>query len=107
MDQEKGHKCKYRYLYFDYEKKDHVWYDCPRHAVTDRGYCEFHDPHYWREHEEEVRSKFEKIVENALKNNEKLLCIGFHLPTVKIKGKFEKPAYFTDAVFQEADFTRA
>ena len=100
MDSGGGQKCKYRAKYFDYEKGI-VSYHCPRPAVTDKGFCEFHDPDYWREHKAEVRHKFERIVERALKEKEKLLCIGFHLPSVTVKGQFEKPVYFSGAKFHE------
>jgi len=106
-------RCRYRREYFDHELGKSVIYECPRQAVTERGFCEFHDPDYWREHEEEVRSKFEKMIKSAQENNEKLLCIGFNLPSVIVRGEFKKPVYFLDTKFHhevfhhEADFSCA
>ena len=99
-------RCRYREGYIDYESWKYVIYECPRQAVTERGFCEFHDPDYWREHEEEVRSKFKELIKRAQENNEELLCIGFNLPSVGIRGVFKKPVYFLYAKFhQEVDFS--
>jgi len=101
-------RCRYRRRYFDHELGEFVIYECPRQAVTERGFCEFHDPDYWREHEEEVRSKFEEIVKRAQEKPEKLLCIGFNLPSVEVSAEFEKPVCFIDAKFhQKVDFSSA
>lgn len=54
--------------YFDRELGKSVIYECPRRAVTESGFCEFHDRDYWREHEEEVKSKFEKMIKRAQEN---------------------------------------
>ena len=94
-------RCRYRREYFDYELGNSRIYECPRQAVTERGFCEFHDPDYWREHEEEVRSKFEEMVKRAQEKPEKLLCLGFNLPSVMVRGEFEKPVYFSDAKFHQ------
>ena len=118
MDQATS-RCRYRRKYFDHELEKFVTYECPRQAVTERGFCEFHDPDYWREHEEEVRSKFEEMIKRAQEKPEKLLCIGFNLPSVEIRGVFKKPVYFSFAEFhkearffgaefhKEADFSSA
>ncbi|RLF01405.1 MAG: hypothetical protein DRJ59_06110 [Thermoprotei archaeon] len=99
-------RCRYREEYFDYELGKIVIYECPRQAVTERGFCEFHDSDYWREHEEEVRSKFEEMIKRAQEKPEKLLCIGFNLPSVEVRGVFRKPVYFSFTEFhEEADFS--
>jgi len=99
-------RCRYRRDYLDYESGKPVIYECPRQAITERGFCEFHDPDYWREHEGEVRSKFEEMVKRAQENNEELLCIGFNLPSVVVRGEFEKPVCFSFTEFhQVADFS--
>ncbi|GIU71525.1 MAG: hypothetical protein KatS3mg003_1004 [Candidatus Nitrosocaldaceae archaeon] len=107
--------CKYTAIYYDYELNYLAKYKCPHPAKVD-GYCIFHAEDYWREHEEEVRDEFYKLVESAITDQKPLLCIGFNLPSfdfkpLKKKGlkiEFKKPVYFSSASFQaEADFNFA
>jgi len=105
MDQATN-RCRYRGWYSDHELGVHVTYKCLRQAVTESGFCEFHDPDYWWVYEEEVRSKFEEMIKSAQEKPEKLLCIGFNLPSVKVRGVFKEPVYFSSAKFHHgADFS--
>jgi uncharacterized protein YjbI with pentapeptide repeats len=60
--------------------------DCRFDAIPGREFCIFHDPDYWREHPDEVREEFLK----HLKEDEKKLFIGFHLPDIKLPKVVEK-----------------
>lgn len=77
---------------------------CGEEVVKD-GFCVFHHPTYWKEKPEDVAKKFYEKVEKAIKNNEKLLCIGYNLPKIDLSGKeFPKPTYFSWATFKTAYF---
>ncbi|MGC9067701.1 MAG: hypothetical protein ACP5IZ_01785, partial [Thermoprotei archaeon] len=92
-------KCKYEQKYFSGELTE--VFKCNEDAVED-GYCVFHHPNYWEKHKKEVREKFMKKVEDAIKNKEPLFCIGYNLPEVDLsKKKFEAPVCFYEAVFHE------
>jgi len=91
--------CKFKASYYDYEKDDFALFECQNPAVLD-GLCIFHHPEYWKEHEEEVRKKFYREVEEAIKNKRALICVGYNFPTIDLSEKsFEASLYFNRAVF--------
>ncbi|MHA1583509.1 MAG: pentapeptide repeat-containing protein [Candidatus Baldrarchaeia archaeon] len=93
-------KCQYEKNYYDYEIGDLNLFKCDENAVKN-GLCIFHHPMYWKTHEDLVRNKFYKKVEKAIRNREKLICIGYNLPTIAIhKRKFAAPIYFVYTRFQ-------
>jgi len=53
--------------------------DCKLEAV-DGEFCIFHNPEYWRSHEDHVRSEFLKLLQS---DGEKYF-VGFHLPAIKL-----------------------
>ncbi|RMF30682.1 MAG: hypothetical protein D6752_03610, partial [Candidatus Nitrosothermus koennekii] len=55
--------CEYTAGYYDYELNDLVDYKCPHDPKVD-GYCIFHAEDYWKDHEDEVRDEFYKLVED-------------------------------------------
>jgi len=104
--------CKYKIRYWDYEARKFLLFECTKKAVKD-GFCIFHHPNCWKEYPVKVANEFYKKVESAIQNNEKLLCIGFNLPELTLRMKFEKPVYFNSSGFhgktdfQGAAFNRA
>jgi len=95
--------CDYEAKYYDYEKGDWVLYKCPHEPSKPR--CMFHDGSSYESRPDDVRNEFYKMVEDAIQNNQPLRCIGFNLPDITVNGKkFNKPVYFSDAIFQRADF---
>ncbi len=67
-------KCKFEYPAYNYK--------CDRDALPNSNYCLFHDEEYWKDHEDEVRDKFYKLVDDAIRYSKPLNCIGFNLPYV-------------------------
>ncbi|MFN3532434.1 MAG: pentapeptide repeat-containing protein, partial [Candidatus Brocadia sp.] len=59
--------------------------NCTREAVAGSEFCMFHDENYWKEHEEEVRNEFLKL----LKSNGEKYFIGFHLPRITFLDRIE------------------
>ncbi len=101
-------KCRYGrdsdIYYWDIKGYKHK-YECPRDAEVD-GFCIFHKEGYWtqnKESEERVRKAFTEEVEKE-KNGEELLCIGFHLPGVKIE-EVRGLVSFAYITFQWVDFS--
>jgi uncharacterized protein YjbI with pentapeptide repeats len=94
-------KCKYEQEYFDFASGKTKTYKCEEDAV-EGGLCIFHHKTYWKEHKNEVRKKFMEKVEDAIRNKNSLLCIGYNLPEVDLSDKkFEASVYFTRAIFHE------
>jgi uncharacterized protein YjbI with pentapeptide repeats len=108
-------KCQFTTKYWDYESKALVDYNCNSKdgEVLDSGFCIFHDENYLqdknnhKEREQEVVTKLMVKVNNSIDRKEALLCIGYRLPDIKIKGNFTKPLYFLQAKFQQIDFSLA
>lgn len=102
-------KCKYgrekEVEYFDFTENEYISFECDEDAKED-GYCIFHHPTYWERNKDEVKNEFMKKIENAIKNQEKLICIGYNLPEVNLTGyTFETDVCFDDTIFHEkADF---
>lgn len=98
--------------------------NCNFEAIKGREFCIFHDPEYWKNHEEEIHKEFLKLLEN----NEEKIFIGFHLleitfpkvvngnllmPLTKFHGilsastTFEGEVDFTGATFEKlANFSK-
>jgi len=94
-------QCKYEKGHFDYAFGSWKPFTCEEDAVED-GLCIFHHPEYWKDHKDEVRKKFMEKVEDAIRNKDSLICIGYNLPKVDLSGKaFKAPVYFKDATFYE------
>lgn len=106
----KSKPCEYRLK----EDGEVIW-ECHRPALPGRKYCLFHDPDYWRENPDEVREELYKLVRRAIKNEEPLECVGYHLPDVMlteeelgIEVEFRAPVDFSGAQFHGyADFSCA
>lgn len=84
-------KCKFTHPEYNYQ--------CDRDAVNNN-YCIFHDPNYWKYHEDEVREEFYKLVKDAKDYSKVLVCRGFHLPSIDITGEFKSNVYFIDTEFE-------
>ncbi|MBO3810191.1 MAG: hypothetical protein FGF50_11460 [Candidatus Brockarchaeota archaeon] len=54
--------------------------DCGREAVSEKGFCMFHDPEYWKSNESEVREKFLEL----LRGGGEKFFVGFHLPAMEL-----------------------
>ena len=98
-------KCKYgrekEVKYFDSAENDWVQFKCDVDSKED-GYCIFHHPTYWERNKDEVKNEFMKKVENAIKNQEKLICIGYNLPEIHLyKKEFKADVYFENTIFHE------
>jgi uncharacterized protein DUF488 len=55
-------KGKRRVEYYDYENKKVIPYECPRNALVDKHYCEFHDNEYAQNNPDEVINSFYTLV---------------------------------------------
>lgn len=91
--------CKYQTECFDYKKQKLLQFRCEEKTVKD-GYCSFHHPQYWEENADAVANEFYKKVESAMKADEGLFCIGYHLPSIYLNNKkIAKPVHFNKSIF--------
>ena len=73
----------------------------------DTGFCIFHEPTYMDKapYDEGKRQKLterlNEIIDERIDSNESLLCIGYRLPGITIRKKFNKFAYFSRCEFLE------
>ena len=79
----------------------------------DTGFCIFHDNNYLQyknnflERKKQVTKRLIDKVTDSIAHNKALLRIAYYLPDIKIEGDFTKPVYFSDAGFQQVDFSGA
>ena len=115
-DVEEPEPCKGRMCEYRLELDGIVIWECRRPALSERKkYCLFHDPDHWRENPDEVRQEFYELVRQAIENGEPLMCIGYHLPDIRltdeelgVEVEFRAPVIFRDAHFHGcADFSGA
>lgn len=100
-------KCKFRKKIWDSEFDKTVVFRCPEQTVKD-GFCIFHHPKYWKKNKKQVREAFHEKLENAREDRNKLLCIGYNLPSVKIRGEFRSSLYFSWTKFHgRSNFSHA
>jgi len=102
-------KCKFKHnwLYWDFESERFVEFKCSEPAIKD-GFCVFHHPEYWKENEKELRERFYEEVETVRRNGKNLLCIGYNLPSIEVRGEFKSAVYFSWAKFHgRASFSNA
>jgi len=90
--------CKFRKEYWDAESDKSIEFECSEPAVKD-GFCIFHHPEYWEENEKQVRKQFYKKIKAARQNPKRLLCIGYNLPSIQVKGEFRGPVDFKGTKF--------
>jgi len=96
-------KCNYQSKYFDYDKNEPSTFDCSEEALA-TGLCIFHDDKY--DNKEELSSSLNEKIK-ALPKTESLFCIGYKIPSIKIKDSFSRPVYFTRSIINDADFANA
>lgn len=58
--------------YYDYEKNSRILYECPRHALPDKHYCEFHENEYAQNNPDKVMNSFYTLVDDAVQNRKPL-----------------------------------
>jgi uncharacterized protein YjbI with pentapeptide repeats len=111
-------KCQFPTKYRDYEIKEEVDFLCPELPLIS-GRCIFHDKDYLQdktnneEHKRNILDRLKRKVNNAISNNEPLLCIGFQLQNfsfsdLSISKEYTKPVYFWGSqFFGKVDFREA
>jgi uncharacterized protein YjbI with pentapeptide repeats len=97
--------CRYITTYYDIETEEHKFFRCKEQPLESR-LCIFHDENYLAdennliEREKEVSSRFGHKIKNCVENMTPLLCIGYHLPDIRLDNvNFVKPIYFIDCTF--------
>ena len=96
-------RCNYNSNYFDYDDKETKLFECRENAVNNN-FCIFHDDKY--DNNDETLHQLINKIKTSSNKNEKLFCIGYHIPKITIQESFSKPVYFTKAIFKEkADFS--
>ncbi len=87
-----------------------VTFRCEEEAL-ETNLCIFHDENYLQDknnriqHEKAINEKLMQRVIHSVNYNQPLLCIGYYLPAIQIKGKFAKPVYFSKSKVQSAVFS--
>ena len=112
-------KCQFTTEYYDYEINDYIHFCCPEKPL-DSGFCIFHDKDYLQDktsnsedHKSKVMDRLKQIVNHAISNNARLLCIGFQLPDFSLSDlsnnkEFTIPVYFSSSqFFGKTDFHEA
>ena len=83
----------------------HAGYECDENAIEDKEFCIFHDNQFHLTHPQEVIERLMEKIEDSIKYNKALYCIGYHIPPVRIRKSFHQPIYFEKAIFHgKADF---
>jgi uncharacterized protein YjbI with pentapeptide repeats len=113
-------KCQFSTKYYNYEIHQRVDFNCDEEESLASGFSIFHDKDYllqdktnYEEHKTKVLDRLKHKVNDAISNNEPLLCIGFQLPDfnlsdLSISKEFTKPVYFSGShFFGKADFSGA
>ncbi len=72
--------------------------DCRFEAINGREFCIFHDPEYWKKHEDEVRKKFLKLLQ---RDGDKYF-VGFNLPAIKFPAAIKGALHMELAKFYGA-----
>jgi uncharacterized protein YjbI with pentapeptide repeats len=106
-------QCQFASTYYDYEAKvPGAKFECKEEDLG-TGFCIFHDSNYLQdknnflERRQEVTKGLMDKVTDSVAHDKALFCMGYYLPDIKIEGDFTKPVYFSDAKFQQADFSGA
>jgi len=105
--------CQFTAEYYDNESKK-MTFKCKEEALESSS-CIFHDKNYLNHYLSSFREERKKKVKNRLMDMinkvsslEPLLCIGYHLPDIKIEGTLSKPVHFIQSKFEgTADFSEA
>jgi hypothetical protein len=99
-------ECKFKEEYWEFEAEGLVKFKCAEPAVKN-GFCIFHHPKYWRENKTQVTEAFYEKVDTTKRDRKKLLCIGYNLPSIKVRGEFRSPVFFSKTKFhRKADFSK-
>jgi uncharacterized protein YjbI with pentapeptide repeats len=111
-------KYQFTVKYYNHETHKEVDFSCDEEPLAS-GFCIFHDKDYlqyktnYEEHKRKVLDRLKHKVNDAISNNEPLLCIGFQLPDFSLSNlsnskEFTKPVYFNcSRFFESADFMEA
>lgn len=83
----------------------HAGYKCDEKAIEGKEFCIFHDNQFHLTYPKEVNKRLEEKMEESIKNNKTLYCIGYNIPTVRIRKIFNQTVYFEKARFHgKVDF---
>ena len=97
-------KCSFKRYYLSQKTGKKEPFECPE-EIKNNSVCIFHDKDLIPELEKvgseklknEFNSRLANKIEESIKNNKELLCIGFNLPEISIKQKkFSKSVYFNE-----------
>lgn len=99
-------QCEFTTKYYNYKIRKKIDFYCDDKEPLGSGFCIFHDKDYLHnksnneEHKRKVLGRLKHKVNDAIPNNEPLLCIGFQLPDfnlsdLSISKEFTKPVYFS------------
>ena len=103
----------------EFRSRSQTDFYCDDEEPLASGFCIFHDKDYLQdktsseEHKKKVLDRLKHKVNDAISNNEPLLCIGFQLPTFRLSDlnynwEFTKPVYFSGSQFLgKTDFSGA
>jgi uncharacterized protein YjbI with pentapeptide repeats len=109
-------KCRFAIKYWNYESQAEIDYFCEEDSQGNSDKCIFHDVYYLQHpllsfREEKKSNVIRKLMDKttvSIALNKALVCIGYYLSDVTIRGNFTKPVYFNGCRFQSrADFRSA
>jgi uncharacterized protein YjbI with pentapeptide repeats len=77
-------------------------FTCPHRAISGKSFCIFHDTDPGDD--KSINKKFCELVDNANKNNESLMCIGFRLSNLIFPKEIKIRIYLRHATLNDVDF---
>jgi uncharacterized protein YjbI with pentapeptide repeats len=104
--------CTFTTRYNDYQINKLQTFKCKQIPLANKHVCLFHDKTYLEdsnhpENKEYVSRTLYDIVEQSIRKDEPLYCIGYYLPNITIDEKFKQPIYFQACKFKGVDFSDA
>jgi uncharacterized protein YjbI with pentapeptide repeats len=102
--------CKFKGSYFGSKVEDEIDFQCDEDALNS-GLCIFHDNTYLKDpkqnskRKQEVSARLVDKINESISKNMPLICVGYHLPDIKINRSFPKNVFFTQCQIEEADFS--
>jgi len=95
-------KCQFNTKYYDYLEQETKLFECKEESLNS-GFCIFHDKNF--KNNEDKINQLNKKIEYCIKNNKPLYCIGFIIPSIRIKKKFSSPIYLTKSELDNFNFS--
>jgi len=94
--------CLFNTKYFDYKKNEPVKFSCTEKPI-ENGYCIFHDEKF--ADDKKIVKLIEERIKNSVSKKIPLFCIGYKVPTLRIKEFFSAPIYFNKSEFNDVNFS--